>query len=326
LIRFWSPGHLNLNYSVYVNRTLLLLTCALPLIAEVQVSKEKNRVAIDIDGKPFTALYYGEDAMKPYLHPLRSASGKLMTRQFPMENVEGETRDHPHHQGLWFTHGDVNGLDFWGALKPGPKSGRVVVDKITQAKGGKSGTVAFEGRWVEPGGKTLLKETRTMTFSADGDNRIIDIDLTLKAEDQPVKFGDTKEGTFAIRINDSMTEKAKGGILTNSTGAQGMKNVWGKQSTWVDYSGKVEGEALGIAILDHPGNPKHPAYWHARDYGLFAANIFGEHDYYADKQRDGSVTVQPGKSIRFRYRVVIHPGDAESAHIAQMWEAYKKGR
>ena len=81
---------------------------------------------------------------------------------------------------------------------------------------------------------------------------------------------------------------------------------------------------LGIAIFDHPGNPKHPTHWHARDYGLFAANIFGEHDYYNDKQRDGSMTVRARKSVRFRYRVVIHPGDTASAKIAELYKAYKK--
>jgi hypothetical protein len=309
-----------------VKRTLLILACALPVLGEVKVTKEQDRVTVDINGKPFTALYYGPDVMKPYLHPLHAASGKLVTRQFPMAKVEGETRDHPHHQGLWFTHGDVNGFDFWANPRQGPKFGRVVVDKITQAKsGGKTGTVGFEARWVDATEKALLKETRTMTFSADGDNRIIDIDLTLTAL-EPVKFGDTKEGTFAIRMNDSLTEKSKGAVLTNAEGAQTMKNVWGKRSPWVDYSGKLDGEALGIAILDHPSNPKHPTYWHARDYGLFAANIFGEHDFYNDKQRDGSVSLEPGKSMRFRYRVVIHPGDPSSAHIAELFDAYKKQR
>ena len=243
-----------------------------------------------------------------------------------MENVEGETRDHPHHQGLWFNHGNVNGFDFWGAVRPGPKSGRIVVDKITKAKGGKKGTIGFEARWVDPNGKTLLTETRTMTFSGDKDNRIVDLDINLTAQAEPVKFGDTKEGSFAIRISDKMTEKAKGGVLTSSTGGHSMKAVWGKQAPWVDYAGTLDGEKLGIAIFDHPGNPKHPTYWHARDYGLFAANIFGEHDYYNDKQRDGSVTVEPGKSMRFKYRVVIHPGDTASTNLQQMYDAYAKGR
>ena len=308
-----------------MNRIILAALCALPLAADVKVTNEKGRVNIDINGQSFTTLYYGEETMKPYLHPLRSASGKVVTRQYPMATVEGETRDHPHHQGLWFTHGDVNGFDFWGNVKPSPKSGKVIVDKIAQAKGGgKAGTVAFEARWVDPNGKALLKETRTMMFSGDDKNRIVDIDLTLTALDQPVKFGDTKEGTFAIRMSDKLNEKSKGAVLTSSSGAQTMKAVWGKAAPWVDYAGTLEGEALGIAIFDHPANPRHPTHWHARDYGLFAANIFGEHDFYADKQRDGSMTLEPGKSVRFRYRVVIHPGDTASANLQKLYDEYAK--
>jgi hypothetical protein len=294
------------------------------MAADVKVTTEKDRITVDIDGQPFTTFYYGGETMKPYLHPLRSATGKVVTRQYPMETVAGETRDHPHHQGLWFTHGDVNGLDFWGNVKPGPKTGRVVVDKASGRSGKNSGSISFEGRWLDPNNKPLLKETRTMTFRADGNNRIVDFDATLTALSEPVKFGDTKEGTFAIRIADALSEKSKGGVLKNATGGESMKSVWGKPSPWVDYSGKLDGEELGIAILDHPSNPKHPAHWHARDYGLFAVNIFGEHDYYADKQRDASITLQPGKSMRFRYRVVIHPGDTASAKIAELYDSYKK--
>ena len=315
-----------LDYSIFVKPFVFALACVLPLAADVKVTSEKDRVIVDINGRPFTTLYYGGETMKPYLHPLRAASGTLITRQFPMEKVEGETRDHPHHQGLWFSHGDVNGFDFWGNVRPGPKFGRIVVDKVTKAAGGKTGTVAFEARWIDPAEKAILKETRRMTFSGDKETRTVDVDLTLTALEGPVKFGDTKEGTFAIRIADAMTEKAKGGVLTNAAGATGMKAVWGKPSPWVDYSGKLGDEALGITILDHPSNPKHPSHWHARDYGLFAANIFGEHDYYNDKQRDGSVTVEPGKSIRFRYRVVIHPGDVSSAKAPELFQQYSKTR
>jgi hypothetical protein len=314
-----------LNYSICVKPLIFALACALPLAADVKVTSEKDHVAVDINDRPFTTLYFGGETMKPYLHPLRAATGTLVTRQFPMEKVEGETRDHPHHQGLWFSHGDVNGFDFWGNVRPGPKFGRIVVDKITRAEGGsKTGTIAFEGRWIDPTDKAILKETRRMTFSGDKETRVVDIDITLSALNGQVKFGDTKEGTFAIRIADAMTEKAKGGVLTNAAGAQGMKSVWGKPSPWVDYSGNLGNEAVGITILDHPANPRHPTHWHARDYGLFAANIFGEHDFYNDKQRDGSLTVEPGKPVRFRYRVVIHPGDVNAAKAPQLFKEYSK--
>jgi hypothetical protein len=163
-----------------------------------------------------------------------------------------------------------------------------------------------------------------MTFSGDAKARTIDVDITLTALDQPVKFGDTKEGTFGIRLSDQLREKPANGKMTNAAGATGMKDVWGKPSPWVDYSGTVDGQPVGIAIFDHPKNPKHPTTWHARDYGLFAANPFGDHDFYNDKTKDGSVTIDAGKSLRFRYRVVLHSGDTAAANVAELYKAWKQ--
>ena len=299
---------------------------AIPAFAAVEVKQGQDRVDISIDGKLFTTLFYGPNTMKPYIAPLLAPSGKVMTRRWPMDSaVQGETKDHPHHTGMWFTHGDVNGVDFWANVKEGPKFGKVVVDKITTAKGGKnSGEVAFEARWVMPDGKPILRETRRMVFHADQKNPTIDLDITLTAIDHPVKFGDTKEGTFAIRLRDDLTEKSGGGAMTNAAGASKMKSVWGKPSPWVDYSGTLEGEPVGIAIFDHSQNPKHPTTWHSRDYGLFAANPFGDHDFYNDKTKDGSVTIQPGKSLRFRYRVVTHAGDTAAGKVADLYKAWKQ--
>ena len=136
----------------------------------------------------------------------------------------------------------------------------------------------------------------------------------------PVKMGDTKEGTFAIRLATAL-QKPDGHML-NSEGAVGEKQVWGKRANWVDYSGTVAGEKLGLAIFDHPSNPQHPTYWHARGYGLFAANPFGERDFYNDKRRDGSVTIPAGGTLVLRYRVVIHLGDSREAKIAEAYQRY----
>ena len=314
-----------LHYSCCVTRLLVLALAGLPLLADVALTRSEGRIDVSIDGKPFTAFYFGPETKKPYLHPLRTASGKIVTRQYPMEKVAGETADHPHHQGLWFTHGDVNGVDFWASAGGATgKKGQVVLDKIHSVKSGKnSGEIDASFNWVGPEGKPLLRERRRMVFSGDDQNRMIDFDVTFTAVDK-VTFGDTKEGTFAIRLSDAMKEKGGSGTMVSSTGVQNMKNIWGKPFPWVDYSGTVEGEKVGVAILDHPSNPKHPTHWHARDYGLFAANIFGEHDFYNDKSRNGSLTLEPGKSVRFRYRVVIHPGDAAAANVSAMFDKYAK--
>lgn len=305
-----------------MKHTALLIFATLTLSAQVKITPENGRIAVEIDGKPFTALYADP---KPYLHPLRASSGAVVTRLFPMEEVAGETKDHKHHRGLWFTHGDVNGLNFWmneADYKSDNKGKIVQIGKPEIAARGKKGSIKSSYEWLDTQGGKLLKETRTTTFYSHPSNRIIDLDIELVALSK-VKFGDTKEGTFAIRLADALNEK-NSGTMTSSSGGQKMKNVWGKAAPWVDYSGEIKGEKVGITILDHPSNPRHPTHWHSRDYGLFAANIFGEHDFYNDKTRDASLTLEPGKKLRFRYRVVIHPGDAAAANPAALFAEYAK--
>jgi len=316
----------------------LLLLAAAVLPAQVKFTQHPDRISVDIDGKPFTELWTGDpENTKPYLHPLRAASGTIVTRAFPMAKVAGETTDHPHHRGLWFSHDEVNGFHFWlnELSEPNAKNGKIVLNKVNSLQGGKdSGTIAVTFDWNDPQGKTLLTESRTMVFYADPKLRIMDFDINLKAHGEKVTFADTKEGTFAIRLAAGLEEPGKNslpnpkrtGLMVNAEGKKGEKEVWGKRSNWVDYSGELNGEKLGVTIFDHPGNPKHPTYWHARSYGLFAANPFGERDFYNDKTRDGSITIEPGKTLRFRYRVVIHPGDTETANPAAMWTKYSGGK
>lgn len=292
------------------------------------VTSKADRISVSLDGAPYTDLIYG--AHKPYLHPLRSASGKIVSRRYPMETVAGEAHDHPHHRGLWFSHGAVNGYDFWGEEAPAAKAGRILLRKVLETEGGAGqGRLAAEFAWVDPSGQPLLVETRRMTFTAPAGLRVIDVDVDLTAS-TAVTFGDTKEGTFAIRVAPELEEPGpnvpalpkRTGFMINAGGATGEKNIWGKRSNWVDYSGEIGGEHLGIAILDHPANPRHPTWWHARGYGLFAANIFGLHDFENDASKDGSLRVAPGEHLRFRYRVIVHPGDAAAARIAGAYSEY----
>jgi hypothetical protein len=311
-----------------MKRALLLLAAAgLTVTAEVKLTRQTDRIDVEVDGKPFTAFYSGGSAPKPYLHPLTTVSGKRITRGYPMEQIEGETKDHPHHRGLWFTHGDVNGYDFWvneKSTRPqdAAKRGLIVLKKIEEVKSGKKqGSIRASFEWQSPTGEPLLTETRTMIFHGDAMNRMVDFDVSFSAI-QKTKFGDTKEGFFAIRLRDELTENRGTGTLINAEGATRMASTWGKASPWMDYSGTLEGEKLGVAIFDHPSNPKHPTYWHCRDYGLFAANPFGEHDFFRDKTRDGGVTLDPGKSLRFRFRVVVHQGDTKEAKLAEAYRAW----
>jgi ketosteroid isomerase-like protein len=307
-----------------------LLAAALPA-ADVTFKQHSDNIEVLAGGKPLTTLYFGPETRKPYLHPLRAADGTIVTRQYPMrDDIPGEAHDHPHHRGLWFSHGDVNGFDFWANepdQEPQNKKGRIVLKGVHKAG---DGMIRADFQWQTPDGDVLLTDDRTYKFTVNGNDVIIDNDIHLKAETKPVKFGDTKEGTFAIRIHPTMREQAVDkspgkGVIVASTGAKGEKNTWGKAAEWVDYSGPIDGKTYGIAIMDYPTNPKHPTYWHVRAYGLFAANIFGEHDFFGDKTRDGSVTLKPGETMDFKYRVVIHPGDAAAANVAKMYQSWAGG-
>ena len=293
---------------------ILLAACAC-LSAQVRYSADQH--AVTIDGKPFTTFNYGVDANKPFLAPVRSASGKIVTRGFPMENLPGESRDHLHHRGLWFSYDDVNGVKFWEndpSYTKGPM-GRIVVRNAQW----KDGTLAATMDWRDPNGKVLLVETRNMTFSGDDKLRSIDFQITLTAA-VDVTFGDTKEGAFAMRLNDAFTEK-KGAKIVDADGGTGMLQVWGKRSNWVDYTAELEGERLGVAIFDHPKSPRNLTYWHARDYGLFALNPFGR-SAFDPKQEESQWKLPEGQKLVFLWRVVIHPGDAQTGRVADLYKEY----
>ena len=317
---------------------VLSLCTALPTRAQVKLTQGPEQIAVEIDGKPFTVFYIsGKNLNRPYLHPLRSASGKIVNRSFPAGQLPGETTDHPHHAGLFYGHGDVNGYNYWAIQNvPAPPSeasatmGRIVLKEVASVKSGKeSGSVDVVFNWLTPDGKPLLTETRKMTFHAHPTLRIIDFDFDFAAIDRVV-FRDTKEGTFAMRMATALEEPpprekpgtpSRTGKLMNAQGGEREANVWGKRSEWVDYSGELDGEKVGVVMMDHPDNPRHPTYWHSRGYGLHSINPFGVSDFLNDKSQNGSLTIEPGKHVRFRYRVIIHPG-ASRAALAELYKQY----
>jgi hypothetical protein len=310
-------------------RLLVVAALSLSLPAQVRFTHLKDRISVEIDGKPYTAFFLAADGNKPYVWPLRTASGAIVTRHFPIEEFPGETKDHVHHRGMFFCHGEINGYNFWSTepLPPGvaaamPK-GRMALKKVAQLKeGAKAGTIQaiFDG--LDPQGKPIMTETRTLTFYSDPKLRTIDYEIKIEALEK-LTFGDTKEGTFGIRLATSMSEDTKlGGRMIDSEGRATEKEVWGKRAAWLDYSGPVDGQTVGVLVMDHPGNPRHPTYWMTRGYGLLAANIFGLHVFLNDKTQDGSMVVEPGHSVRFRYRVVVHPGDTEDVKPAALFKQF----
>jgi hypothetical protein len=315
------------------NAALLALLAFVPVFGQVEVRKAADgRIDVAIDGKPFTSLYYGNDFAKPFLAPLRTASGLAVTRRFPMEKVAGESNDHPHHRGLWIGFGEINGFNFWEnelnyTLKQsaGKPAGHLVTRKIDKLSSGKkTGAIEATIDWNDPSGKPVLTERRRMVFSGGTDVRIVDLDLWLTAN-VDAKFADTKEGFLGIRVADSMTEK-NGGLITNSQGQQTETKIWGQPSDWVDYDGTVEGEKVGIVVFDHQDNLNHPVRLHTRAYGLLALNPFGLKSFVPASATEGGYLLPAGKTLRFRYRVIVHPGDVPEQKIAAWYADYKAGR
>ncbi len=311
--------------------TCVMLIAAISSPAQVDLKNVgDDHVSIAINGQPFSDFYIGPNYQKPFLAPLRTAAGLVVTRRWPMEQVESDSHDHPHHKGLWIGYGIVNDVNFWeveAASKPSAGNpelkGKVVLEKLGHINSGnKSGSVTATFVWRAPNHGDMLEEERVMTFYSEPDVRTIDVDATFTAK-QNVKFADTKEGFFAIRLADGLTEK-NGGVMTNSEGAQTEKNVWGKRADWVDYDGTLDGQKVGIVIFDNPHNFNHPTRWHARAYGLFAANPFGLKAFDPQATGEGGRTLNSGDSMRFRYRVIIHPGDVSKKKIADWYSDYAK--
>src|SRR5215831_1200600 len=134
---------------------ILSLIAAGALSAQARYSPDTH--VVSIDEKPFATFNFGADANKPFLAPIRSASGKIVTRGFPMENLPGESRDHLHHRGLWFSYDDVNGVKFWENDPSYTKGtiGRIVVRDVRWKDGKESGTLTVITDWKDGAGKTL---------------------------------------------------------------------------------------------------------------------------------------------------------------------------
>ena len=292
----------------------------------VTLTRHENRVRVEFGGHLFTE-YFFQNVTRPYCYPVIGPGGQAMTRNYPMKVVEGEEQDHIHHRSLWYGHLNVNGHDFWGETA---KSGKVVHEQFLELKSGKeSGVLKAQNKWLAADGTVICTDERKLTFHNQGSNRALDFEITLHASHGELVLGDDKDGTMAIRLAESMRlkpTKAHGnkptGHIVQNTGVRD-GDTWGKRAAWCDYSGQVDDKLVGVAIFDHPKNPRHPTWWHVRDYGLFAANPFGQHHFekLADKHA-GAMTIPAGKSATFRYRFYFHEGDDQQGKVAEQYRAY----
>lgn len=287
--------------------------------ASFEVSQEPDGVTVKLDGELLTR-YLTKSGNKPILWPIIGPYGDPMTRQYPMdEALPDERSDHPHQRSFWFTHGEVNGVSFW---HEGKQAGHIVHKEFLKVAGGETAVISARNDWETEDGKRVCGEVHTVTIGKCGDSVWIDFDTVLTATDGPVTFGDTKEGSFGVRVAASMKVDQKlGGRIVNSEEMTD-KDAWGKRAAWVDYHGPVKDKTVGIAILNHPTSFRFPTYWHVRTYGLFAANPFGIKDFGGPES--GEHKLAAGDSLVLRYRVLIHKGDEEEGKVAEAFEAYAK--
>jgi hypothetical protein len=313
---------------------------ALPLAISAQIVTLKNSDAglrVEIDGRIFTE-YVVKDTPRPFLYPIIGAAGESVVRNFPMQRgVPGEEKfqDHPHHRSLWFAHGKVNGIDFWGEFKVFGRQEHSGFGELKAA--GNQGSFLTRTKWVAPTGQAVLTDERriVITALADGE-RTLDFSITLKATEGDVVLGDTKEGTMALRLCPSLSMNSSKGFVStgastghafNSRGDRD-KDIWGKHADWVCYYGPDPGgNSVGVVIFSHPENIRSPTTWHARDYGLFAVNPFGLHDFEPDKPAGaGDFTIERGGSLTLRYRFYFAKGQPTPAELDAKFKAYARGK
>lgn len=338
-----------IKYNVLLCTILLVISCKEPKskivsdnLTDIEIlkapivsfkhDKVAKKIQINLNGKPFTNYIYDGQTPKPILYPILTQSGKTVTRGFPYEPRPGERVDHPHHAGLWFNYGDVNGLDFWNNSYVIPdaekeKYGSIVHEEILEMNETK-GVLVIKAFWQNNAKENLLEETTQFAFNEVGSTRVIDRTTTLKAT-KDVAFNDNKEGMIGIRVAREMempTDKpaeftdAEGnitevkvlnndGVMGNYTSSSGLmgNNVWGTRNEWVKLESKLENETVSITIIDHKDNAGYPTYWHARDYGLFAANPLGQ-AVFSEGSETLNFRLQKGVSTTFKYRILIHNG------------------
>jgi hypothetical protein len=323
--------------AVWLLSIVVILTVVVQTFPANEVTVTRNesakRVDITIAGKPFTSYRWDAILKKPVLYPLRSANGTVVTRGWPLDPRPGERVDHPHHVGLWFNYGNVNGLDFWNnsdAIKPddASKMGTIVHRRIVKVEGGAdTGTLITDLDWTNSRSEVLLHERATFVFRGDDTTRTVDRVTTLTAAGQRVVFNDNKEGLFGLRVARQLEHPSKtaevftdaNGRATavpklDNTGVNGMyissegkkgDDVWGTRGRWTMLTGRIGEHPVTLAMFDHPSNPGFPTHWHARGYGLFAANPLGQASLTEGRQQPFNLTLEPNASVTFRYRLLI---------------------
>ncbi len=313
--------------------SVISISASAQLPVKLVRSTKSNRVDVLIGGKPFTSFLFPDTLEKPVLYPIRAANGTVVTRGFPLDPKPGDPTDHPHHIGLWFNFENLNGLDFWNnsyAIPDDKKDqyGWIRTDKIIETQSGEKGTLVYHANWTDRQKNVILEETTKYIFSGNADERTIDRITTLKADTRAV-FKDAKDGMLGLRLAHELqipttedqkftddkgnvtvvkggTDNIPTGNYLTSEGKTG-NDAWSTRGVWCKVYGKMGKDSVSITMIDHPQNPNYPTFWHARGYGLFAANPLGE-KIFTNGKSEKNLTLEKGQSVTFKYRIVIQNG------------------
>lgn len=341
----------NIITSLLACGILFFSQCNSQVPVELTVNEKEKKVDVMIDGRLFTSYIYPENIKKPVLWPLLSEDGNMLTRGYPLQMKAGDRTDHPHQIGIWLTYGDVNGLDFWNNSEAIPEDernnyGTIYHQSIEKTESGRGkGVLKTTAKWEGPDGKLLLNENSSFEFIAKENVRIIDRKTTLRAMNNEVKFTDNKEGLFGMRVArelefpdnkptklvdshgiitevEAMDNSLVKGNYRSADGTEGL-GVWGTSCRWMKLSSEINGEQVALVIIDHPSNVGYPTYWHARGYGLFAANNLGQ-KIFSNGDKELNFSLNKGEEVTFKYRLVVVHGDITDEEINTLADEFAK--
>ena len=245
-------------------------------------------------------------ARRPFLYPLNGPDGVSLTE---VGKPHDPTGSHAHHRSVWIAHASVNGRDFWS------RRGGVIAHNGFEAMtyGPVFCRLVHKTRWLA-GGKAVVLGRRALTFYRTApDFSLVDVDLEFAPAAGEVTFGKTNFGFLAVRVAQSMTVFDGGGEIVNAAGDRNEQGAHTKRAAWIDQSGPIApGKWGGVAVLDSPGNANHPTAWHCRNDGWAGASF----------NMAAPATIEPGKTLKLRYRLVLHRHNAAGADVARRFLEY----
>jgi hypothetical protein len=290
---------------------------ALPVPALQVVPLPYDQASFRLNNVELTRYHFGPSLRRPFLYPVLGPAGRSLTRMGQPSDPHG----HRHHNSVWISHNDLEGVNFWGD----EGDGRIVTLRVERYTDGddpdQGASILVSNDWRDAEDRTVMRERRRITVLSEeqGDAAapwmiVIDMELTAPG-DQPITFGETAFGIIGVRMAKSVGVLEGGGRLLNSEGQRNEAQMFRKPARWVDYSGPVTNTAAGgITLMDHPNNPHHPAPFHVRDVGWMGASL----------SFAGPVVIAPDQPLRLRYGLWVHAGVPNRQTVDQIWSAFTR--